>query len=71
MSLWGSKQEWGFLHFMLTPGSDDLSYAPSCVLGRIMDSEPETVISAKLDRIKQKKKRRGFNIVLSPSLSIP
>lgn len=57
MQVWayGDPSRNGVFHFMLTPGSDDLSYAPSCILGRIMDSEPETVISAKLDRIKQKK----------------
>lgn len=32
-----NKQEWGFLCFVLTPGSDDLRNASSWILGKVMD----------------------------------
>lgn len=41
MQVWAydaNKQEWGFLCFVLTPGSDDLGNAPLWILGKVMDS---------------------------------
>lgn len=41
MQVWAydaNKQKWGFLCFVLTPGSDDLRNASSWITGKVMDS---------------------------------